>query len=223
MKYLKKFATEAEVEVDVNPNVILIEDTGNLIYNKPISNSYPNGVYIQHIDGKLYTTEEWTAKAFANADANGVAVISSECSFVVSLDYLSAGSVQWSSPIETIPDVLVTDTKSDAVNDFNGKSNTQKIIAATSSSAAQRCANFVFKNGAVGYLGAAGEWQKVCDNKSEVDDIFTLLGKNTISQYGAWTSTQQSLTYAWKTWWKTGGLISDYKGSNVPVYPFTTL
>lgn len=37
----------------------------------------PNGVYIQHINGKLYTTDEWTAKAFANDEANGVAVAKS--------------------------------------------------------------------------------------------------------------------------------------------------
>lgn len=42
------------------------------------------GVYIQHVDKSLYTIQEWKAYSFTNDDANGVAVITENNSFVLS-------------------------------------------------------------------------------------------------------------------------------------------
>ena len=49
------------------------------------------GVYVQHVDGKLYTSEEWSNNAFANDSANGVAVLSmNDYCFVIAKNRLSA-------------------------------------------------------------------------------------------------------------------------------------
>lgn len=45
-----------------NPNVVLVKEPRNILYDV----MPPLGVYIQHIDGSLYTTDEWTANGFAN-------------------------------------------------------------------------------------------------------------------------------------------------------------
>ena len=34
------------------------------------------GVYIQHVNGSLYTESEWTAGGYSNDSANGVAILS---------------------------------------------------------------------------------------------------------------------------------------------------
>lgn len=220
MKYLRKFATEAEIADIEKPSVVLIADNNKVLYYPKLK----SGVYVQHIDGTLYKHEDWASKAFAHDEANGVAIIANECSFVISLDSIKTGSMPWSSDAENaIEGVAIANNETEAIMDFNGVSNTQIIASNTSSSAAKECLNYIFKNGANGYLGAAGEWQKALDNKTEIDAIFVALGKNIITQYGSWTSTQNSDSQAWKVYWPAPTLAPNYKGSRVPVYPFTTL
>ena len=48
MKYLRKFATKADMADLEQPNVVLIGDTEKVLYNAKI---YANGVYNKHIDG----------------------------------------------------------------------------------------------------------------------------------------------------------------------------
>lgn len=84
MKYLNKFETNESYDsvkkVAHKSYVSLVSDSDTVVYDKNLN----EGVFIQHIDGTLYTTDEWAAGEFVADDANGVAVVDKKCSFVVS-------------------------------------------------------------------------------------------------------------------------------------------
>lgn len=198
MKYLKKFETESEVAIFDRPNVVLVADTGAILYDV----LPPNGVYIQHIDGKLYTTSQWTAQGFANDLANGVAITSEDASFVIAKS--NASSSVWSSnTTELIEGVTTTTVLTDASADFAGKQNTEKMIAAGTSGAAHACQAYIFPNGKKGYLPSLGEWQVFKRFKTEAEDALVQIGGSKIYLTGnratndLFTSTQYDATTAW--------------------------
>lgn len=176
---------------------------------------YPDyDVYIQHIDGTLYTKEEWTSNNFNNEQANGVALSNSEVGFVVSKDQ-SSSKLAWGGYNKTITDIVTTTSQSEAVLDNNGAGNTPKIIeqcsgytsnGITGAPAAEYCANYVFPNGKTGYLGALGEWKALYDNKAKVKELMTLIGGTAISDGNYWTSTQHSSYYSWYLYWNYDSL-----------------
>lgn len=179
----------------------------------------PLGVFIQHVDGSLYTADEWTAKGFASADANGVAVSAEECKFVV-----AKNCPDWGVINGVIEGVTIAETAEEAIKDMNGISNTEAIVSVASYGAAVICANYTFPNGKKGYLGAAGEWQKVFENKVAFEEAYSVLGITTSFSSGVWTSTIRSdASYSgWKCNWNVG-IQNAYKSDRIPVYPFTTL
>lgn len=67
--------------MEIQPNVVLVGDEARILYN--VEPQLPKGAFIQHIDGKLYTTDQWSAMGFTNDEANGVAVISDNAKFVI--------------------------------------------------------------------------------------------------------------------------------------------
>lgn len=217
MKYLKKFATEAEIADVPTLNVVLVADTKKVLYNVT-----PFGVYIQHIDGKLYTKDEWSAKAFANSEANGVAVVDSNAQFVIakSGDYI----VAWSSPADVAVDgVLLTTSSSVALTDYNGKGNTEKIISVSASGAAYKCANYSFPDGQKGYLPALGEWRCAYEKKAEIDEVMASIGGDTLGTKSYWSSTQYSATHAWYLGWEHGNRSNENKKYNVYTRAFAPL
>lgn len=201
MKYLRKFDKASDVMMFVTPNVVLVKDTGEIIYN---TSSF--GVYIQHIDGSLYTTGDWTARGYTGDDANGVAVMSEKARVVIAKT--SSGTCAWSSSSNTLVDGIVTTSdKSIASTDYAGEENTALILQSDTHGAAYRCANFIFPNGAHGYLGAAAEWLAVFSYKTEVEAALTLIGGDALgsaSQY--WTSTQGEASMAWFIYSSNAGL-----------------
>jgi hypothetical protein len=197
MKYLRIYETKAEVDITTKPNVVLVKDTNDLLYN-----AIASGVYIQHIDGKLYTTSKWTAEGFANSLANGVAVISEDASFVIAKSNASS-SVWLSNTTELIEGVTATTVYADANADFAGKQNTEKMIAAGTSGAAHACQAYIFPNGKKGYLPSLGEWQVFKQHKTEAENALKLIGGSEIYLTGnkatndLFTSTQYDATTAW--------------------------
>lgn len=217
MKYLRKFATKADMADLEQPNVVLIGDTSEVLYN-----AVPNGVYIQHIDGKLYATDAWVAKGFANDEANGVAVVASECRFVIGKAEL--GYLSWSSDDTNLIEGCALITNSSLVKyDYLGYANTLAIIKTATSGAAYQCANYAFPNGANGYLPASGEWYVAWQNKEEVNNAMTIINAEAIVEDYHWSSSQSMENRAWRVTWKTGGSVSITKGTKVNVRPFTTL
>lgn len=197
------------------------------------------GVYIQDTTGKLWTASEWDN----SATPNGVAVLTDACRFVIALSESSSTLID---PDGYSSNMKLTEysSGSEAITNYSGSSNTTAMVSAygnTTSEAAGYCANFTFPNGKKGYLGSAGEWQAVYDNKSAVTNCMsTVFGRSFSGIY--WTSTRAEdydgyidldgdgiLEYLkanmfWSLEWKWGSLYTHYSmDNNDKVRPFTTL
>lgn len=200
----------------VKPNVVLVGDTGSVLYNVDSS-----GVYIQHIDGTLYTTDKWTAGGFTSDLANGVAVVDTACSFVIAKED-AYDNIDWGSDRSSaISGVMLTGDGGIAKTDYAGAINTE-LIAATSG-AAYQCANYAFPNGATGYLPALGEWAVAYKNKTAIDAAMTLIGGTAILEDTYWSSTQHSAKQAWTLYWRYGGTSYSQKNSYQCVRAFCSL
>lgn len=180
-------------------------------------------IYIQHIDGTLYTTDEWTAGGYANDQANGVAVVCASASFVMAKTNTS-NSVRWSSDASnSVEGILTTMTTSEAMTDFAGAANTALMLATDTSGAAYFCNNFTFPNGAKGYLPALGELNIVNKNKASIAAALTLIGGATLKGDSYWTSTQYSKNRAWTLDFDDGGISGASKDSTCNMRAFTSL
>ena len=209
-----------------------IENKLDLVYNKYFNPVVPDepvepeplplGVFIQHVDGSLYTADEWTAKGFASADANGVAVSAEECAFVIAKE--AAVSKSWSTDSKNIVNgIVATNSEAVALTDYLGEHNTTLMTATDTKYAGYYCANYTFPNGKKGYLAALGEWKIVCQNITDIDASFVLLGCGAISDKFFWSSTQYSSTEAWGVALWRKGYGEQNKGNSNSVLPFTTL
>lgn len=153
------------------------------------------GVFIQHIDGTLYRGWEWAEKGFSGDEANGVAVISDEVSFVIAKD--SLGKMPWSSSNVLIAGITTTTNEDEALNDYAGEANTLKIAYADADSAASKCMSYTFPNGQKGYLPSFGEldlWNRL---SSAVENCMLIIGSDSTLSYSAWSSTQYSSDKSW--------------------------
>lgn len=219
MKYLKKFNTEADVQMFVRPNVVLVADTGNVFYNA----APPNGIYIQHIDGNLHTEADWTNGGFSNDEANGVAVITDNARFVIAKNDL--GEIVWSSDTSTLVDGILTVTnKTTALTDFAGHNNTQLMLATDTSGAGYSCANYTFPNGQKGYLPALGELNEAYanGNASKINSLMTKIGGSKFSA-SYWSSTQHSADKAWMKYFNYSTINYFGKSTDIYVRAFTVL
>lgn len=179
--------------------------------------TYENGVYVQHIDGILYTSDEWSKGGFANSKANGIAVITDTAKFVISkVD--NSTNVAWASNTNTLLSNVGTVEKysNEAKKDLNGFENTKNICAVSTSGAANLCSEYSFPNGQKGYLPSAGEWSLAYGYKDKINEAIAQIGATTINtsrEY--WTSTQISANYAWIYRWlddvpDAGGKINTF-------------
>lgn len=221
MKYLKKFENEEFVRMFLIPNVVLAEDTDKILYNVDSS-----GVYIQHIDGTLFTTEQWTARAYTSDLANGVAVCTLDTQFVIAKnEALETGGAPWSGNSNTaIEGVMLTSDEDTAKKDYAGAANTALIAAASAIGAAKVCAEFTFPNGAKGHLPSLGEWAIALANKSKVDEAMSLIGgEDFVMIHSYWSSTQYSATMAWRILWDYGTLRERPKSEAGSVWAFSAL
>lgn len=190
-------------------------------------------VYIQHIDGTLYTTDQWTSGGYSNEQANGVAVVRPVSgSFVISKEE-SGSNLSWGGYGKTITDIVTSDTSSVAVLDNDGAGNTPKIIeqcngytsnGITGAPAAEYCASYTFPNGKTGYLGALGEWKAAYNNRTKVNSAMSLIGGTAVNQYGYyWTSTQYNINRSWYLSFSGGGLYWENKPIGEDVRAFCSL
>ena len=201
MKYLKKFNTMAEYEAFiasdefVKPNVSLVEQDNVIFYHRFIK----PGVYIQHIDNSIHTPANWTAAGFSNDKANGIAVIDNKASFVIALKekyYLA-----WASDTSTLLEGVTTIAHStNQINDYAGYDNTEAMMLVDTSGAAHYCYNYIFPNGARGYLPSMGEWSVAGRRKASIESALQLVGGTAFNSgypnYSYWSSTQYDATKA---------------------------
>lgn len=183
-----------------------------------------DGAWIQHVDGTLYTGDQWTAGGFSNDEANGVAVIRDKygISFVVAKE--SLGSMAWSSMpdtlIEGVPSFNVPSYTLDWYKENKGKVYTEAIAAVDPNSAAAACVNYTFPNGQKGYLMAFGEAYSIYNGN--VYNLMSLIGatftKN--SEYW-WTSSQKDTTNAFVV--RVAGMHDQYSTSKSDKYEVTPI
>ena len=182
------------------------------------------GVYIEDVDGYLYTEYEWDG----SKTANGIAVLTDDCRFVIALDVAHPYS-QWGNPEYQIDGITTTYSESEAIVDYDGKWQTETILVSKNAgtnidtkTAAYYCYYFTFPNGNDGYLGAAGEWKAVFYNKeaiySAMEKLGTYFGHNNY-----WTSTQVDYGYSWSISMASGRMTIDHKTYKTAALPFTTL
>lgn len=149
------------------------------------------GVFIQDINGKLWTTDNWDASN--NANANAIAVLTNNVKVLVALTD-SGGtkriSRDYDSPIENYC-TAISDTTA-AKSDYDGKTNTANILKTVSSTSyAAGWANaFTFPDGTKGHLPALGEFWEVYQNKAAVDAALAKCGGTAMdTSYYHWCST----------------------------------
>lgn len=198
------------------PNVMLFTDTNEVRYN-----FVKLGVYIQHINGELFTADQWETDGFSNDEANGVAIIDENCSFVMAKDDI--GDIRWSLPDSgAIEGIIMTTERTEAAKDFEGRKNTELIIAATTESAALGCVNYIFPNGAKGYLASAGEWLAASKRWGEVKSALLACGGSE-GYYNRWSSTMYDSGNAWFNNSATNGLGNANRYNPYTVRAFTEL
>ena len=185
-----------------------------------------NGVWIQDVDGYCHTADTWD-KANTPYTPNGIAVVSDNCSFVIALDYIQNGneSYIWGTN-KLFSNVGNATSVSYAILDYNGKSNTENILTDSNQEAALYCSQYIFPNGKNGYLGAAGEWRVLIDNKSAIEKCISAIGKGQgiYNNTATWTSTQRGADKAWYALPLSSGTIADYaRTQEFGLRPFTTL
>lgn len=219
MKYLRKFETEADVfkwqtsEDHVEPNVVLASDTGEVQYNVAAI----TGVFIQHVDGTLYTVDDWTAGGFTNDEANGVAVIDSRVRFVIAKEDIDS-KMKWEHSSAAVSGVFTTTDSEEAKTDYSGFENTQYL----SYGAGKSCKDFIFPNGALGYLPSVGEFAVVYEYLSEVQGALNQIG-TAFKKDLYWSSTQNNYSRAWMIGLYSSFYLSEsYKYDARFVRPFTT-
>ena len=141
--------------------------------------SVANGVYIQDINGRLYTASEWSK----SLTPNGLAVVTDSCRFVASLVYYGDAEMSYSEYVCDYPVLQIYTTSnflpivassSTAAYDFEGRTNTEAILSVSQGfgSPAKTCSNYIFPNGQNGYLGAAGEMFVFYQLRSSLNSLF---------------------------------------------------
>lgn len=224
MKYLRKFNSADELlawrmgSEHVTPNVVLTADTGSVGYNV----ASMSGVFIQHIDGTLYTMAEWEERGYETSVANGVAVIDSAAKFVIAKEQISSSMV-WSSSTTIVNGVLTTTSLEKAQTDYAGEAHTAILAASAKHEAAYSCANYEFPNGQKGYLPAFGEWTVAYNYKEDIESAMSLIGGTAIAASNHWSSTQYSAPYAWLFNWNTGANSKPSKTYKRSVRAFAAL
>lgn len=156
------------------------------------SNEYINklktGVFIQDIDGNLYTTSEWDD----TKTPNGIAVSTENVKVLLALTETTA-AISNSSTDKFGNYTTGTTSTYTAMIDYNGRLNTANIIKLNDSiyDAAGWCDTFIFPNGKTkGYLPSLGELWEIYQNKSAVDAALSACGGTAIDTFSDyWSST----------------------------------
>ena len=188
-----------------------------------------NGVYIQDTDHKLYTKTEWEGLA-TKPTPNGIAVISTEASFVIGLGE-SPERIAWQTTAGDIAGLPNFDTADLAKLDFGGKSNSDIIQAASNGGANAPanayCQSYTFPDGSKGYLPACGELYTAYQNITAINELLTLVGGTSLHLYiHYWSSSLTSSETSTKSAWMmnfSASIMSGAKTNTYNVRAFTSL
>lgn len=199
------------------------------------------GAAIMDTKGRFYqTVAEW--QAAGRPSVNGVAVSNGTNRFCIAPYHVESvcgvsgysGTDYWGAYNKKVSGIITTTDYDTAKADFNGVANTDAIVANVTLSdghfnqspwsAAGLCRQYIFPNGASGYLGALGEWNLVNSVINKVNTLMDAIGERIETTPTAlpyyWSSTQCDYTYAW--YWDFGynRPSGTYKTYSYRVRPF---
>ena len=177
----------------------------------------PIGIYILDTDENLTTVNNWDTAN--NSKAVGVYVGTDNSKFIIAPTGDNE-TIQWGGYGTTISGIVTSTSQYEAVEDYSGEANTDKIIAqlgTTNATAAEYCRNYTFKNGNKGYLWSLGEALDAYNNKSAINKAMKKIGGASVIDGWYYTSTQYDESYAWVFNWIDGDKIYENKTSEVPI------
>lgn len=179
-------------------NGVYIQTVDGKLYTKAEWEDYKptDGVYIESVDGDLYTRSQWNALA-DKPQVNGVTVVNGSRIFTVSLQD-STSQLTWQVVPYAINYITYKSNENEARSDFEGFENSSFINDRGSGCAANYyCKTFQFQNEQYGYLGSMGEMSVMLQNKGEVNECLSIIGGTLLDSYVYWTSTANSLYASW--------------------------
>ena len=187
-----------------------------------------NGVYIEGLNGKFYTVDNWKG----GNDANSVAVASGDVKFRIALTQ-APSTMEISRHKQGPLDNYMTEIwyETEAMVDYDGAGNTAKIMQMQPSTqyAAGYCDAFVFPDDKTkGYLPAFGQLNLVYLNKAAVDVALNVCGGTAMSDGKYWSSTFRGVNYdderqCWQLDWGNGKKSGIHIGNDCYVRAFANL
>ena len=155
----------------------------------------PLGIYIYDTDGHFTLSENWDTAN--NSKVVGVYVGTENSKFIIALTSPDE-TYSWGDSVQ-VSGIVTSTNQENAMKDYAGKLNTEKIIArlGTEAAAAAYCRNYIFKNGNIGYLWSLGEAKEACNNISKINKAFATIGSTQFVGGFYWTSTQGDKDNAW--------------------------
>jgi len=192
---------------------------GNVLpfFSFPFKGGMEEGVYILDKNNKLYEKDHYSG---TSDDAVGVAVMTSQCQFVIGKNTYS--QLVWSNSYTNVTGI------STSTNDYAGESNTDKIIEQLGSDApaAYYCRNTsgLFPEGWTGYLPAIGELVVAFPYKAQILACMEKIGgsNNLFGDIYSWSSTivSSSSNYAYSLQNANGNTSVINKDWRYSVYAF---
>lgn len=182
-----------------------IELTGSLNVTAEMKNMWAvesldeSKALIVDVNGMFYNESEWKSSGVENDDADGVAVSDGIHRFIIAKKQFTGAS----GGKGTLVDGQFTTTdEATAYTDFNGKDNTDAMIASLTSSAAHTIrGRNDFPSGQQGYYGSAGEWRIIQNNRNLIQKLLGTIGAEELvtSVQGCeyLTSTQYDANQEW--------------------------
>lgn len=236
-----KFRLSVEsIASDVSSTITAVVDCDGteLTATKEVSVTYKNqwspsaldtvGVAIVDINGMFYTKKEWQDAEVLSEDADGIAVSDGTHRLVIAKKettvkiggYKETGM----TPVDggyvinatgtLVSGQFTTESEETAKTDFNGKANTDAIIAQIADTTVGAIKSGHFPSGMASYLGAAGQWYLVFSKLSQVNELLKLIGGTQLRQ--ADTSTQYNDKREWTVSLYNGSVLLGHhtKGDN---------
>ena len=172
----------------------------DLTATKEVTFSYKNswnpdildteGVMIVDINGMFWTKKEWKNAGIFNEDADGVAVSDGTHRFVIAKNMVEVmiGGYRETGTTPTATGFIInsegtlvsgqttTTDKNTALTDFNGKANTDAIIAQINDTTVGRVKSGQFPSGISSYLATLGQLSMIVNKINMVNDLLTTIG-----------------------------------------------
>lgn len=150
-----------------------------------------SSVYVQHIDGTLYTINNWISNGFNNDLANGVAVTNTDNQGVV-VNKVDLDKAEWGGL-----DVDITTSYEFGT----GESNTDFIINTLEENngviyAAKVAKDYIFPNGKTGFLPSGAEAELILNNYMLINKFMKLIDGDLLRD-SYWTSSQYNTQRAY--------------------------